>query len=161
MPNTSRTKSSKTPAVKKAATRKAPVKVPAKATRATKALKVAKAAPGVKVKAVTKKTAAGPVKAAAKPASKPASRPTSKPAPAPAASKVVAPVVLPPEPPVTEPDFALSFQSITLKYCFHGQHSKPESTFRILPGTKQKRRVCSECYTKIMADRRSKVRQFR
>ena len=46
--------------------------------------------------------------------------------------------------------------SMALKYCFHGQHSKPESTFRILPGTKQKRRVCSDCYTKIMADRRSK-----
>jgi hypothetical protein len=46
--------------------------------------------------------------------------------------------------------------SMALKYCFHGQHSKPESTFRILPGTKQKRRVCADCYTKIMADRRSK-----
>lgn len=46
--------------------------------------------------------------------------------------------------------------SIQLKYCFHGQHSKPEASFRILPGTKQKRRVCAECYKKIMADRRSK-----
>jgi len=48
-----------------------------------------------------------------------------------------------------------------LKYCFHGQHSKPESTFKLLPGTKQKRRVCAECYTKIMADRRSKERAQR
>ena len=51
--------------------------------------------------------------------------------------------------------------SVALKYCFHGQHSKPESTFKLLPGTKQKRRVCSECYTKIMADRRSKEKAQR
>jgi hypothetical protein len=50
---------------------------------------------------------------------------------------------------------------VALKYCFHGQHSKPESTFKLLPGTKQKRRVCAECYTKIMADRRSKERAQR
>ncbi len=166
MSNTSRTKSSKAPAVKKAVTRKAPVKASVKTGKSAKgtsagkgasAAKVTKAATTAKVKAVVKKAVTRPAKAAAKPASKPA----AKPAPAPAASKVLTPEVLPPEPAAAESDFSLSFQSITLKYCFHGQHSKPESTFRILPGTKQKRRVCSECYTKIMADRRSKVRQFR
>ena len=163
MSNTSRTKSSKAPAAKKAVTRKAPVKASvktgksAKGASTAKVTRLAKAAPASKVKGVAKKTVASPAKAAARPASKPAAKPT----PAPAASKVLTPEVLPPEPAAPESDFALSFQSITLKYCFHGQHSKPESTFRILPGTKQKRRVCSECYTKIMADRRSKVRQFR
>jgi len=40
-----------------------------------------------------------------------------------------------------------------LKYCFHGQHSKPRSTFRTLPGLKTRREVCAECYEKIMAGR--------
>jgi hypothetical protein len=43
-----------------------------------------------------------------------------------------------------------------LKYCFHGQHVKPRTAFRTLPGTKTKRQVCSECYDKIMADRKEK-----
>jgi hypothetical protein len=43
-----------------------------------------------------------------------------------------------------------------LKYCFHGQHVKPRTAFRTLPGTKTKRQVCSDCYDKIMADRKEK-----
>jgi hypothetical protein len=43
-----------------------------------------------------------------------------------------------------------------LKYCYHGQHSKPRSSFRTLPGGNRKREVCAECYEKIMADRRLK-----
>jgi hypothetical protein len=43
-----------------------------------------------------------------------------------------------------------------LKYCFHGQHSRPRATFRTLPGVKNKREVCAECFEKIMADRRQK-----
>lgn len=43
-----------------------------------------------------------------------------------------------------------------LKYCFHGQHSKPRSSFRTLPGVKQTREVCAQCYEKIMADRKQK-----
>jgi len=39
-----------------------------------------------------------------------------------------------------------------LRYCFHGQHSKPRATFRILPGPKSNRAVCAECYAKIMTD---------
>ena len=40
-----------------------------------------------------------------------------------------------------------------LKYCFHGQHSKPRNMFRTLPGVKTKREVCAECFEKIMAGR--------
>lgn len=43
-----------------------------------------------------------------------------------------------------------------LKYCFHGQHSRPRTAFRTLPGTQTKRQVCSDCYDKIMADRKQK-----
>ena len=43
-----------------------------------------------------------------------------------------------------------------LKYCFHGQHSRPRATFRTLPGVRNKRAVCAECYEKIMADRKQK-----
>ena len=43
-----------------------------------------------------------------------------------------------------------------LKFCFHGQHSKPRATFRALPGIKSSRQVCAECYEKIMADRKAK-----
>jgi hypothetical protein len=47
-----------------------------------------------------------------------------------------------------------------LKYCFHGQHSRPRATFRTLPGTgKTRRAVCAECYDKIMADRRQKTQK--
>ena len=42
------------------------------------------------------------------------------------------------------------------KYCFHGQHSRPRAGFRTLPGVKQTRQVCAECYEKIMADRKRK-----
>ena len=45
-----------------------------------------------------------------------------------------------------------------LRYCFHGQHSKPRAGFRFLPGLKAKRAVCAECYEKIMADRTHKKR---
>ena len=48
-----------------------------------------------------------------------------------------------------------------LKYCFHGQHSKPRATFRPLPGVKVRREVCAECYEKIMADRRQKKKEKR
>ncbi len=41
-----------------------------------------------------------------------------------------------------------------LKYCFHGQHSRPLAEFKTLPGTKQKRQVCALCYQKIMTDRK-------
>jgi hypothetical protein len=43
-----------------------------------------------------------------------------------------------------------------LKFCFHGQHSKPRRDFRTLPGTKNTRQVCAECYEKIMAVRKRK-----
>jgi hypothetical protein len=43
-----------------------------------------------------------------------------------------------------------------LKYCFHGQHSRPRATFRTLPGIKHKREVCAQCYEKIMAERTKK-----
>jgi hypothetical protein len=43
-----------------------------------------------------------------------------------------------------------------LKYCFHGQHSRPRATFRKLPGVNKTREVCAECYEKIMADRKRK-----
>jgi hypothetical protein len=43
-----------------------------------------------------------------------------------------------------------------LKYCFHGQHSRPRATFRTLPGVKNKREVCAECFEKIMTDRKQK-----
>ena len=43
-----------------------------------------------------------------------------------------------------------------LKYCFHGQHSRPRATFRTLPGVRNKRAVCAECYEKIIADRKQK-----
>lgn len=46
-----------------------------------------------------------------------------------------------------------------LKFCFHGQHSKPRATFRILPGPNGKRAVCAECYEKIMADRAQKKKR--
>ena len=45
-----------------------------------------------------------------------------------------------------------------LKYCFHGQHSKPRAGFRTLPGVKMTREVCAVCYEKIMAERRQKKR---
>ncbi|MEW6689219.1 MAG: hypothetical protein AB1452_09035 [Pseudomonadota bacterium] len=43
-----------------------------------------------------------------------------------------------------------------LKYCFHGQHSRPRDTFRRLPGVRNRREVCAECFAKIMADRKQK-----
>jgi hypothetical protein len=43
-----------------------------------------------------------------------------------------------------------------LKYCFHGQHSRPRATFRTLPGIKHKREVCAQCYEKIMTERTKK-----
>jgi hypothetical protein len=41
-----------------------------------------------------------------------------------------------------------------LKFCMHGQHAKPRSEFRVLPGGERRREVCSECYAKIMAARK-------
>ena len=46
--------------------------------------------------------------------------------------------------------------SPVLKYCYHGQHSKPKESFKVLPGLKNKRAVCADCYEKILADRRKK-----
>jgi hypothetical protein len=43
-----------------------------------------------------------------------------------------------------------------LKYCFHGQHSRPRASFRTLPGIRHKREVCAQCYEKIMAERTKK-----
>jgi hypothetical protein len=43
-----------------------------------------------------------------------------------------------------------------LKFCYHGQHSKPRSTFRTLPGSENNRQICAECYDKIVADRKKK-----
>ena len=40
-----------------------------------------------------------------------------------------------------------------LKYCFHGQHSQPRATFRVLPGSRNNRAVCAVCYERIMLDR--------
>jgi hypothetical protein len=44
-----------------------------------------------------------------------------------------------------------------LKFCYHGQHSKPRAGFRVLPGGTRRREVCAECYEKIMADRKKKA----
>jgi hypothetical protein len=44
---------------------------------------------------------------------------------------------------------------VPLKFCYHGQHSKPEDYFRILPGT-HKRAICLDCYAKIRADKKLK-----
>ena len=46
-----------------------------------------------------------------------------------------------------------------MKYCFHGQHSRPRKTFRTLPGVKNRREVCAECYDRIMADRKQKSKK--
>jgi hypothetical protein len=43
-----------------------------------------------------------------------------------------------------------------LKYCFHGQHSQPRATFRVLPGSRNNRAVCAVCYDRIMLDRKQK-----
>lgn len=43
-----------------------------------------------------------------------------------------------------------------LKYCYHGQHSRPRALFRTLPGGGRKREVCAECYEKIMEERKLK-----
>jgi hypothetical protein len=45
-----------------------------------------------------------------------------------------------------------------LKFCFHGQHSRPRASFRALPGTKNPRQVCAECYEKIMSERKLKAK---
>lgn len=47
-------------------------------------------------------------------------------------------------------------QPSPLKYCFHGQHSQPRSTFRLLPGSRNNRAVCALCYALIMLDRKQK-----
>ncbi|HSN39415.1 MAG TPA: hypothetical protein VLT92_04415 [Burkholderiales bacterium] len=44
-----------------------------------------------------------------------------------------------------------------LKYCYHGQHSRPKAGFRRLPGL-TKREVCEQCYKTIIADRKKKKR---
>ena len=43
-----------------------------------------------------------------------------------------------------------------LRYCFHGQHSRPRATFRVVPGAKNRREVCAECFEKITLDRKQK-----
>lgn len=44
-----------------------------------------------------------------------------------------------------------------LKFCMHGQHSKPRAQFRVLPGGERRREVCAECYEKIMAARKERA----
>lgn len=46
-----------------------------------------------------------------------------------------------------------------LKFCMHGQHAKPRSQFRVLPGGERRREVCAECYAKIMSARKRLARQ--
>lgn len=41
-----------------------------------------------------------------------------------------------------------------LKFCFHGRHSKPRAGFRTLPGLKNPRQVCAECFDRIIAGRK-------
>jgi hypothetical protein len=50
----------------------------------------------------------------------------------------------------------MTTQSTPLKFCYHGQHSKPADGFKQLPGAKVKREVCAQCYQRIMEDRRQK-----
>jgi len=45
-----------------------------------------------------------------------------------------------------------------LKYCYHGQHSRPLATFKRLPGMKTGRMVCADCYRRIMAARGKRPR---
>jgi len=65
----------------------------------------------------------------------------TKPQPTPTAPTPAAPTAATPSP---------------LRYCYHGQHSKPRDSFKFLPGLKNKRAVCSDCYQKILADRKKK-----
>lgn len=44
-----------------------------------------------------------------------------------------------------------------LKFCMHGQHSKPRAQFRVLPGGERRREVCAECFEKIMAARKERA----
>lgn len=46
-----------------------------------------------------------------------------------------------------------------LRFCYHGQHVRPRSMFRALPGGDRKREVCAECYERIMTERKVKSRQ--
>ena len=46
--------------------------------------------------------------------------------------------------------------STPLKFCYHGQHYRPREQFKALPGGTHRREVCSDCYAKIMADRKQK-----
>ncbi len=48
---------------------------------------------------------------------------------------------------------------VPLKFCMHGQHAKPRSQFRVLPGGERRREVCAECYAKIMSARKRLARQ--
>lgn len=171
MATSSRAASRKSTARKPAAKKAASASVRKKTAAGTRPVKAApvKTAKTSKVGKTTKAAKVAKVGKPMKPVAKPASPKPQRTAATPSAA-TEAPVqelLLKPAPVIEtaaqpEPEFeaeqTLIYQSVTLKYCFHGQHSKPESTFRILPGTKQKRRVCSECYTKIMADRRSKLR---
>ena len=50
----------------------------------------------------------------------------------------------------------MTTQTTPLKFCYHGQHSKPADGFKQLPGAKVKREVCAQCYQRIMEDRRQK-----
>ncbi len=46
-----------------------------------------------------------------------------------------------------------------MKFCYHGQHTKPRAQFRSLPGRDRTRLVCAECFEKIMADRKKKAQR--
>ena len=43
-----------------------------------------------------------------------------------------------------------------LRFCYHGQHYRPREQFKALPGGTHRREVCSDCYARIMADRKLK-----
>lgn len=43
-----------------------------------------------------------------------------------------------------------------MKWCIHGQHHAPADDFRTVPGVKNKRKVCSVCYARIIEGRKGK-----
>ena len=46
-----------------------------------------------------------------------------------------------------------------LRFCYHGQHYRPRDQFKALPGGTHRREVCSDCYARIMADRKLKQKK--
>jgi hypothetical protein len=55
---------------------------------------------------------------------------------------------------VRGPASTMTANRLPLKFCMHGQHAKPRSQFRVLPGGERRREVCADCYEKIMAARK-------